>query len=287
MFSNNLFSWALFSGWELAEVTQDKIMFNDFSLTSYCKQWATRWIAVITINDKDLPNINLSTFTSWLSDWWGVLNRRFTKLNIKMDIHFIWDDHNDLLTLIRKFKANVLSVEWNLQITTADDIVITAKASLTKLDIWSISMLDNDVTIEWITFTILDPFFVKKKVSSKLMSWITGALQEVLYNNWVYKIFPKFICTFSAGTVWIIKIWLELFKADETSWYIVEVTENINSWDVLIIDYKEKEVTYNWTIIKTWTGYMSPLEVWTNIFNVDFTGTSVNCEMAVVYNEII
>ena len=63
---------------------------------------------------------------------------------------------------------------------------------------------------------------------------------------------------------------------------MITITEALGNGDVLLVDYKAKEVKLNGVDVP-FTGIMNPLVAGFNEVNFEFTGT-VDCDITITYN---
>ena len=128
-----------------------------------------------------------------------------------------------------------------------------------------------------ITFSTMDPHWSEKTATSKSYLAIAADLNEEISNDGNVGVYPKFYFIFgTVGALGTLAI---------TMWgYTITITQTIATWWILIIDWENKEVTYNATAID-YTGTFPLLEVWANPITFDFGAGSYVCDIAVIYYE--
>lgn len=260
------------------EVTADDITFNGFSLISACNN--ETGIAIQTENSRDLANIDLSTFAFWQESGGGVLNRRYTNRTLNVTLTFIEKTYNDLITSIDNFKRNTRQVEWIFSIKDWG-ITKTAKATLTRFTVGSISVNDFAISEIPATFEILDPNWTVEPAITQTFEWITWNLTEEITNNWSTETFWKYYLLFKP--TWNTAISSITVKVNEVP---CTINETITNNDAVIFDMVNKEVTINGVEVD-FDWFMQELDVGSNIIKYEFTATSVNLDISTLHNNIL
>ena len=264
--------WAWLFWWGVApavEWTPDIFVFNWYSLHK-----SDGSVRVRNSNHDDLWSIKLDTFNAPRVDWGWVLWQYYRSKDISLDISLNADSVALLNALIDDFKKNTRKTEWWLEIYL-DSTVRRVKASVVDLKFnrqyFNITFC-QEVTI---TFRTMDPHWQEKNATSSSYLWITADLNEEIENTGNVDVYPNFYFNFSSVvSLWSVSI--------EMWWYSIGITETINTWDVLIIDWTNRDVTLNWTSIDyTWTFPL--LEVWDNPVTFDFGSGTFSCDITVIY----
>ncbi len=268
MFNTATFNDQLLNTWPLPlNLTTDDIEFNWYSLQNVN-------IISQTIDYDSYPEVDLRLFELTRNHWGWVLGHYFRKKSITITGTLTHDTAEDLNTLIFEFKKNLRVTEWYLDIKVSW-ITRRTKATVTTLEMprehYNITFLPFAVTFETV-----EPFFYEKNRIGVTYPNITSNLTEEVTNLWNIVSNPIFYLLFtSASATNSISVW----NGSQT----ITLSETINTWDVIKIDWENKTVELNWTEID-YTGTFPELEVWSNSLFFTINGT-FDCDITVLYRK--
>lgn len=241
---------------------------------------STTGVIIQTMNAHDLSNIDLTSFVSSLSDWGGVINKKYSNKNISMTLFIQWTSNSDLIARIDELKNNLQDVEWNFDILI-DWIVRRYTATVTSMMFPSFKKYDDHV--QWIEVELLitSPHWMNPIYAQTYAQGMTADFSKVVINMGTYQVYPVIqVITNPSSTLSAIGITHK--RVWETSGYLVSITEAISPNSVVIFDYVNKKVTIN-DVEVNFSGIMMPMETWQSVFDFDFTWT-INVNAYVLHN---
>lgn len=266
----------------LRTLTKWDIQFNDTDLSSLDGRWY--WIMVKHWNELSLDNIDITEFESELSDWWYVLNKKYWNKKIAFTLFVQWSSYNDLLIRLSELKAGLEWVNGDLCIKRGDTIY-KYEATCTKITINDFDLYQDwadDVKVE---FVLTSPF--GETLDAEIINFTKeniNQFEKIVTNIWNYKAYPTIIivwkpwCDCSAQEIEIKKVW-------DVSGQTVTTSLTLQNQDVLLLDYKNKQITLN-NVIQPFDGFMTALEVWKNVINFNLTW-DINVEITILYNKVL
>jgi len=264
-------------------VNKGSLQFNEFDLTSLetSKDWY--WIMAKHWNELSLDNIDIVEFESELTDWWYVLNKKYWNKKVPYTLFVQGRDHSDLLRRLSELKAWLDWINGNLYIRR-DGKVYVYEATCTKVQISDFDMYQDfadDVKVE---FLFTSPFGEMQDAEITTFVKQTWNFEKIITNSWNYKAFPKIIiiwkndCNSTKQTITVKDIW-------QVDGVTVSVDCELKHQDVIIFDYKEKQVLFN-NEPQPFDWFMKFLTVWKNVVTFDLVWT-VDVEVVILYNKIL
>lgn len=259
-------AWTLLSG---ASVSEWWIIFNWFNLLD-CWELATQW------NYDDINWIQLDTYNAPRTDWGGKLWYYINWKSIVFDMIIKEDTEEELNSQIDLLKKKLAKEDWLLEININWEYRVWT-AYLTSLTFnrdFEKKTIQNNVQA---TFTLLNHLYSSEWDAISQL-WITSnSLAMDIDNNGTTECFFKTAIVFGAGNSWVTDI--SIVK----DWYTLEVTNTFNDWDLLVIDWVNKEVLLN-TVAIDYNGAFKELETWSNPFTININWT-VNVDITVLFNK--
>lgn len=263
----------------IAWLTKGIVQFNDFDLSSLC--WNTTWYIIQTWNELSLDNTIIEEYVSEIIDWGIIIDKRYWNKWVPFTLFIQWSSYSDLLLKIQALKKNLNNKNWILYFTR-DWVVYSYTATCSNIVIPDFNKTQDFLENIQLNFIFTSPHWTIEEAEVTQLSQTTD-FEKIITNAWTYKSYPKIILIWKSWST-ITDIDIELKKVWLVSWDIITISQLIWNWDVLIIDYHEKIVTFNWTEI-VWSWFLTPLETWSNVFDFTFTGT-VNLDIYILYNKV-
>lgn len=223
-------------------------------------------ISVDTSNYDDMNRIDLDTYESPRTDWGWVLwyYLRWKIINIKVVV--IKDTEEELNTLIDTMKLKLFKKEWILKIRV-NWKYRQAKCNLTSLQ------FNRDFEKKTILTNVLISFATMENLHDENTTyntevWVnTPTLSLDINNNWARADYELYMI-FWSGIVWTNLITIQ------KDWYTMTISQAISDWDILIIDWVEKQVTINGSQID-YDGPFVQLQNWSNPILVSINWTYI------------
>ena len=237
-------------------VSLDSISFNDYWLqNSNIIVW-TEWF-----NLRNIANKEINLLSKPQADW-QILNSVFFRWRtINMQWILFSDTCWNLNSLIDEFKLRLSPINKFLKWKVWSD-TRKIKATVENLTFWERD--DNFITYE-LTFKSQESFWYKENEQSFAFANMTQSPRtEQIQNDW-QTAFPLFVLWFNTAD-WTdnlsVKVW----------WIWITINQAITDWDILIIDWREKQVLLNWTEID-FDWIFLQLENWNNtlVFSINWT----------------
>lgn len=223
-------------------------------------------LSVDTSNYDDINQIDIETYNAPRTDGWWILWYfvRWKSINVKLVI--IEDTEDELNDMIDYLKLKLFKQEWILKINI-NNKYRTVKASLTSInfnrDFEKTTILAN---VE-ISFRAMENFQDEDPTSYTDTSVTSNDFYLDINNTWARTDWQLYMI-FSSAWVWTNNIQIE------QDWYTLEINKTINSWDILVIDWIEKQVLYNWVAIDYDWPFVQ-LQNWSNQINIKINWTFV------------
>lgn len=251
-----------------AEVATYPVAFNGYNLMSLCSD--SVWVIIQTMNAYDVTWIDVTAFSSALSDGGSVINKKYWNKTISMTLFLQGSSHNDLIARLDELKQKTQGVEANFDITVWDGIR-RYEATVTWFQVPPFRKTDDH--IQWIEIEMLitSPFWKKTAMSQTYVQGKTTDFSKVVENTWTYKTYPIVELITNAWST-LSAISIEMKKIWEPSGYTIGITTAIPPSAVVIFDFIEKKVTVN-DVEVNFTGVMMPMQVWQSVFTFDMTWT--------------
>jgi len=215
--------------------TKTGIIFNWFNLLD-CSEFVAEW------NYDDINWVQLDTYNAPRVDggWvlWYYINWKQIefKLIIKKDTE---EDLNDAIDLL---KRELAVKDWILELKI-NWVYRRWEANLTGLQ------FNRDFEKKTILSSVTVSFNLTNHLYAEISdayteAWITwNNLALDIDNDWTTKCFYKLAFIFWSGNSWVDNIRVE------HDWYFIEINKVLNDWDILLIDWVNKEVLFNTTAI--------------------------------------
>lgn len=253
--------------------------FNDFDLSDLCSN--TTWYIIKTWNELSLDNVILEEYVSEIIDWGTIIDKRYWNKWVSFNLFIQASSYSDLISKIQDLKKNLNWKNWNLYITRAW-VVYTYTATCNNVKIPDFNTNQDFIDDIQLDFIITSPNW---QIDEPVVTQVTKTtdFEKIINNEWNYKSYWKVILIWKVWCL-ITDINIELKKIWEVSWESLFINNILNEWDVIIVDYLNKTVSYNWVEIP-FTWFMVPLETWNNVFYFTFIGT-INIDCVILYNKI-
>lgn len=243
---------------------QDEIVFNWLSMQS-------NEIVSTYKNDESFPDVNFTTYNIPRRNWGGVLDKTFPSKNIEIQWYLKASTKEELNTIIDNFKKKLSQTEWNLDIKYSW-IVRRTKATVVWLNIER-EAYNNTFIPFTVNFKTVEPFQYELTNISVTYANRTAGFQEVVFNEWTAKTDGIFYFVFGTGLSWVSSLKITTESQE------IEITNTFNDNDLLIIDWVNKEVKLNWSIID-YDGVFPELDLWNNFITFTIPWTySVNASV--------
>lgn len=285
MFNHTTNSQQFNENFNIPTELQGKIVFDGFSLSSLCSE--NVGVMIKKMNNLDVADIDISQFISWIDDGWGIFNRRYEKKELRCEFVIVGNSYEDLLTRIDEFKRRTKKVEWLFEFMYNWEVrtYVATVSNWPKFD----ELKRWWIQVEWeITFLILSPHRYKKSPTSYIFEDITSlSYTESIDNKGTYKVYPRIVFGFrSAGNNSISKISLEIKKIGEIVGYTVDYPATVGNGDIVVFDFKNYQINHNSLSNQKFNGVITALDDGISTLEFTFSWTSVNCDIAIFYNEI-
>jgi hypothetical protein len=221
-------------------------------------------LAIDTSNYDDINQIDLDTYQSPRIDWGGVLwyYVRGKNINIKMVIKK--NTEAELNDMIDYLKLKLFKKEWLLKIMI-NGTYRQVKANLVSLDFnrdFESKTILSNVNL---SFKCMENFADENATYWTETGVNTPTLALDINNTWMrtdyqlYMIFWSWITNTDTITI-------------EKDWYTMTISQTITDWWILIIDWINKQVLYNWNAIDYDWPFVQ-LENWSNPILITINGT--------------
>lgn len=265
----DLYWWLLFWEWGVpAETSIEYFMFDGYALSA----WAYR---VRTVDYDDLWTIDLQTFNSPMIDWGGVLSQLYRSKTVTFNMSITASTLHLLNDAIDWLKKYTMATEWRLEISV-NWVVRRCKASRTSLEFNRKSYSLTFVSDVILTFVTLDPHWTEKTATTSVET-LTWDKTYTVDNTWTAPVFPITYINFDTWNASITSVSLTLGGNTMT------ITEAFADWDILTIDWGNKRVKKNNTLID-YDWVFEPLDPWENIVDVAFNWwATVSAELTTSY----
>jgi len=252
-----------------ASLSEWGIIFNWFNLLD-CAE------IVAEGNYDDINSVQLDTYNAPRIDWGGVLGYYINGKAINFNLIIKKDTETELNQTIDDIKKKLAVQEWLLEININWEYRV-GKANLTALDFnrnFENKTIQSNVNI---SFTLTNHLYASEW-ESYIELWVTSNSLALDVDNWgTTKCDFKVALVFGAGNSWVDTISIA------KDWFTLSISESISDWDLLVIDWVEKQVTLNWSDIDfDWP--FRQLDVGSNPMTLNINGT-VNVDMTILYNK--
>jgi hypothetical protein len=193
-------------------------------------------------------------------DGWIFLWKYFRKKEIIVRWYMTHDTASDLNDLIDTFKKNLWVAEQFLDITV-NSVVRRTVATATSINFWRKNYHLTFIPFE-VTFTTVVPFFFLTSDNTDSKSAQSSSpVSMTVVNEWTAFAEPVVTVTFDTWTT-------ALTVTMTIDWISVSASDTYSATDVLVFNWRTKQVTLNWTEIEySWT--FPDLATGTN--NIEFT----------------
>lgn len=262
-------------------LTQDDVVFNDYSLMSFFGTWYG--LAVQTANYFDLTNINIAQFISEQIDWGGIEQKKYGNRSLNISLYIQGSSYSDLVSRIEALKQRTRWVSASLDVRV-NGVVRSYEATVASIIFPRFNMLEDYVQWVSVEFLITSPHWSSKVPTIESTSGIVWSFEKVIFNEGTYEAFPKLYFIMWASWNAITAMNIVSKSIGEVSGYDVTLTTAITNNDVVIFDYKEKTVTVNWVEV-AWSWFMTPMKDGFHVLTVTLTGTA-SLSNFIVYNPV-
>lgn len=263
-----------------AGASQDLFVFNWYSLANRTTLWSFGNM-VLTVNDRDVLNIDLRTFVSWLSDGQKVSSKRLDSNQLSITMAIYWSSHADLQMRLDKFKRETQDVEADFEVNYNWEIRVW-KWTIVNIRVEDFLVGVNRVNISF--DMLLTSIGRSKFVTWRSKNWVTWNTLFVINNEGSYKSFPIVIIKFSdSGNTNVSQVLLRNKKLWDSTWYEVTFIETLWDGDVVTIDYEQWDVNLNGVGSQDYDGVMTPIEIWKTSFEIEITADTTDYAVYVLY----
>ena len=245
------------------------IIFNWFNLLD-CAEFVAEG------NYDDINAVQLDTYNAPRVDWGGVLGYYINWKQIEFKIIIKKDTEEELNSAIDLIKKE-LAVENGILELKINWEYRRWEANLTWLQ------FNRDFEKKTIQSNITASFNLTNHLYAEITdayteSWITSNnLALDINNGGTARCFYKIAFIFGAGNAWVSTIKIE------HDWYFLETTQAINDWDIIIIDWVNKEVLYNSNAID-YNWVFTELQTWSNPIQIQIDWTP-NVDITTLFNK--
>lgn len=263
-----------------AGASQDLFVFNWYSLANRTTLWSFGNM-VLTVNDRDVLNIDLRTFVSWLSDGQKVSSKRLDSNQLSITMAIYWSSHADLQMRLDKFKRETQDVEADFEVNYNWEIRVW-KWTIVNIRVEDFLVGVNRVNISF--DMLLTSIGRSKFVTWRSKNWVTWNTLFVINNEGSYKSFPIVIIKFSdSGNTNVSQVLLRNKKLWDSTWYEVTFIKTLGDGDVVTIDYEQWDVNLNGVGSQDYDGVMTPIEIWKTSFEIEITADTTDYAVYVLY----
>lgn len=196
---------------------------------------------VITSNHDDLWDIAFETYNYPRADWWNALGKYYRRKNIVLTLCLESPTAEWLNDLIDELKFQTSKTQWYLDIII-NWIVRRWTATLTSLTFWRQSYNVNFLNNVTLNFECINPLAFTLNDNTKTYSQITGNYTTEIIYLWKVVVYPTIY-----AVMWSCNN-LSNFSIN-TNWYLFTINHEINSWDVVLINWESKLSKINGTTI--------------------------------------
>ena len=250
-----------------------------FSLNNFCIRNYWYWNFVDTHDLENLSSKEIIKTSFPIRDWWRFEWILFKEKILNIKWYFITETRSDLELELRKIKS-LLNQSW-LRIEKKElDRTSYINVEIEDIKFNKLSTRQTDFEISLIS---LDPNF-------KLENPIEKRFEELSWNFQSTQYFTSSEHEFDLKTL----IYIANTPSNITEieviidWYPIVITENISSWDLIILDWKTSSIYINDAETENWSGQFLPVKI------NKFTEISINFAWAVpdnysvyLYNDFI
>ena len=228
--------WSLPIAWsvQLAVDVTGGLIFNGFNLSD-CWEFSRD-----TSNYDDMNKIDIDTYDAPRTDWGWVLGYYVRGKSMNFKIIIMKDTETELNDAIDDLKLKLFKKEWILKIKV-NGVYRQVKASLTSLNFnrdFESSTILTDVSLSFIS---MDNLADVNATSATETSVNTPTLSLDINNTWARTDYSLYFIFWVWTTTTEITI--------EQDGYTLTIPQAINPWDILVVDWVNKQVLYNGTAI--------------------------------------
>lgn len=227
-------------------------------------------------NYDDINAVQLDTYNAPRTDWGWTLGYYINGKQIEFKMIIKQDTEEELNNAIDDLKKNLAVKNWILEIEI-NGLYRKWEAYLTALSFnrnFENKTIQSDVTV---SFNMTNHFY-SETTDSYTESWITGNdLALDINNEGTTSCFYKLAFIFSSWNSWVSNIKIE------QDWYSLEINETISDWDILLVDWVDKEVTINTNMID-YDWVFTELQTGSNPILISING-SPNVDITVLFNK--
>lgn len=248
-----------------------KIIFNWYNLHDLRNK-------IVWFSDHDdLWSINYETYNYSRADWWNALAKYYRTKRITMQLTLKANSEEELNDLIDEFKLQTSAMQGNLDIII-NWLVRRWEATVISLEFWRKNYNITFCQNVKIVFDCVNPFAFNLTSISKSYYWCSWTFVSEFIYSWKVNCYPTFYIIFNNASD------LSEFYID-ANWYLFEIDQEINAWDILIIDGQTKLAKLNWVVIP----YKWPFPIiqpWLNNFEFSLqSGALANYDVVFIYKK--
>lgn len=226
--------------------------FNGWNLDNWLN------IRVVQSNHDDIWTIDFDTYDTPLEDGGGVLGKYYRKKQIQLILSVKASTPESFNDLIDEIKYQTSKTEWKLRIII-NWIVRERTATCTSLKFnrknYNLTRVGNVA----LTFTCVNPHSQLENPESADFISQTWTFQSSVIYQWRAETYPKLFVTMDS--------WSSAWMRFELNWYVIEINQTLNQWDIIIFDGETKSVTVNDVeVVYSWP--FTPLNYGENIYSI-------------------
>lgn len=253
-------TWAyMFGEWQQVQLRSltDKIIFNWYNLSDCVSKF---WNS----SSHDDVKVNVSTYNAPRTNGGGVLGYYINQKDFTITLALKADDENALNDLLDEIKSKMLYQEWKLQ--------LNYNGSFRSIicNVTNISFNRDRSVKDIIGNCVIDFLSMENFIAEDPIAWY-----EIWATAWTIALDINNIGIRCWLNIYVVFTWyttsslVTLNRTDKRTWVALSqiVWYGFSSWDILVIDWINMEVSVNGT--KEW--YLWPfmeLENWSNIANL-------------------
>lgn len=216
-------------------------------------------IRVVQSNHDDIWTIDFDTYETPLEDGGWVLGKYYRKKQIQLILSVKASTPEAFNDLIDEIKYQTSKTEWKLRIII-NGIVRERTATCTSLKFnrknYNVTRVGNVA----LTFTCVNPHSQLEDPESADFISQTWAFQSSVIYQWRAETYPKLFVTMDS--------WSSAWMRFELNWYVIEINQTLNQWDIIIFDGETKSVTVNDVeVVYSWP--FTPLNYGENIYSIN------------------
>ncbi len=223
-------AWTQF---KLTRDTRTGIIFNWFNLLD-CTEFVAEW------NYDDINSVQLDTYNAPRVDWGWVLGYYINGKQVEFKLIMSADTEEKLNDNMDLLKKELAVEDWMLEISINWEYR-RWEANLTALNFnrdFEKTTIQNNITL---SFNMTNHLYAETSDAITEGAVTSSPLHMDIDNEWTTKCFYKVALIF-----WIGNVGVNTIRIDH-DWFFIEINQTMSDWDILLIDWVNKEVLHNTT----------------------------------------